>query len=516
MKIICKPTKDTFITNKKLAAGKDAKRSNVGQSGTLDLFKIYNSKTEQSEISRILLKFDLSNLRKEIINNINLNNPKFRAWLRLFDVKTGNIVPLNYKICCLPLAKNFDEGYGNDSKFFSNLDISNFVVSSYDSQLGEINWNTEGAGTFGESREQVDAFESIQFQENNSSISLVADQFLSNGHEDLMLDITNAVSGILSNQIADCGFLLFFSGSYETDDETRFIKSFASRHSVNRSLHPRIEISYDDSYFDNFDNFAFNISNNLYFKNFVRNSLVNYRVPNLANPPSFIEATGNNCLKLVISYHDYANDFNVSQVRKGTNSVPISGMYVAENVLISSFEVYDRENELTFQDLLNSNKDIKMTVRLIHVVNGMSTLIKQCCLIIKNENSCSKNQPNYVINTSNLSSSYSRDQIAILRLFINDTNKNLRSTRVTTLNKKSELLGDLHYRLRDAVNGKLMFDFDFNYKSTKISYDLDSMFFRFDFSIVDELGKPYHFEFGLRDSQGNLLIFKDHSNFIVE
>jgi hypothetical protein len=123
--------------------------------------------------------------------------------------------------------------------------------------------------------------------------------------------------------------------------------------------------------------------------------------------------------------------------------------------------------------------------------------------------------PNYVINTTNLAKSYSKDQIQILRVFVNNTSNKMKSTRITTLKKKSELLSDLHYRVRDSVTDKLLFDFDFDYKSTKMSYDPEGMFFKFDFSILPQ-NKPYNFEFGLRDNSGRILIFEDHSKFVVE
>jgi hypothetical protein len=42
------------------------------------------------------------------------------------------------------------------------------------------------------------------------------------------------------------------------------------------------------------------------------------------------------------------------------------------------------------------------------------------------------------------------------------------------------------------------------------------MFFKFDFSVINEFNKPYFFEFGLRDHGGKLIVFKDHINFVVE
>ena len=61
---ILSASKDTYITNKIINNTFRATDSNVGQAGTLDLFKLYNENTltgssEQTELTRLLLQFDL-------------------------------------------------------------------------------------------------------------------------------------------------------------------------------------------------------------------------------------------------------------------------------------------------------------------------------------------------------------------------------------------------------------------------------------------------------------------------
>ena len=58
-------SKDTYITNKIINNSYRATDANVGQAGTLDLFKLYAESTSGSnttpvELSRLLLKFDIS------------------------------------------------------------------------------------------------------------------------------------------------------------------------------------------------------------------------------------------------------------------------------------------------------------------------------------------------------------------------------------------------------------------------------------------------------------------------
>ena len=85
---ILSASKDTYITNKVINNNFRATDANVGQAGTLDLFKLYEESTWVSgstkvtgsvkEISRILLKFDLSAInRMQAAGKIDMNSSNF-------------------------------------------------------------------------------------------------------------------------------------------------------------------------------------------------------------------------------------------------------------------------------------------------------------------------------------------------------------------------------------------------------------------------------------------------------
>ena len=72
---ILSASKDTYITNKIINNKFRATDANAGQAGTLDLFKLYGesvsgSNTTPTELSRILIKFDLTNVTAMHNNNI--------------------------------------------------------------------------------------------------------------------------------------------------------------------------------------------------------------------------------------------------------------------------------------------------------------------------------------------------------------------------------------------------------------------------------------------------------------
>ena len=78
-------SKDTYITNKIINNKFRAEDANLGQAGTLDLFKLYNEstiagETAPIELSRLLLHFDLKPAQ-DMHNNsiIDVGSSNFKA-----------------------------------------------------------------------------------------------------------------------------------------------------------------------------------------------------------------------------------------------------------------------------------------------------------------------------------------------------------------------------------------------------------------------------------------------------
>ena len=88
--------------------------------------------------------------------------------------------------------------------------------------------------------------------------------------------------------------IISFSGSYEKDTKSYFVKRFASRNTAKTSIRPKLIIQFDDSIIDNHENFVFNHTGSLYLSNQVRNNLVNLRTGDAASSV----ATGEECMIL--------------------------------------------------------------------------------------------------------------------------------------------------------------------------------------------------------------------------
>jgi len=149
MYLIYTGSKDTYITNKIIDGAFSASDANVGQAGTIDMFKLYdetplNGLTGSSEISRGLIKFDFSPLRALTASAIDINDSSFRVKMKLHNLLGGNAVPTNFTLVAAPLSMSFREGFGRDVSAFSDLDTANFYTASVSSGTPNT-WFLSGA-----------------------------------------------------------------------------------------------------------------------------------------------------------------------------------------------------------------------------------------------------------------------------------------------------------------------------------------------------------------------------------
>lgn len=514
MKIFCTASKDTYITNKIINSSYEAVDANVGQAGTLDLFKIYDENKldgvgGQRELSRILIKFDLQKLRDLKSGVIDLNSPSFKAELCLFDVRSGHAVPKNFNVISMPLAINFDEGVGKDVATFGDLDVANYLTAGYDG--ADVKWYGDGAGTLGSLGSPSDAYTLGDLGEGD--VTFISEQFFEKGTEDLRLDVTDVVSGTIANIIPDYGFRISFGFSEEGDNKTRFLKRFASRHSSNPFIHPRLEISFDDSLTDDRGNVYFDSANRLFLRNLIRGELRNLQ-------EGSTEVTGDNCALLELSCGDFSQEFDVHQLVAGTDIEPVPGTYYAENVVVylnnlfreevldlpaaavTFAEHFARTGKATFQERWKS-----LDGNLIYHTGTLDVKFPERNLLYGDD------LTGYQVRSFNVREEYDAGCLETVRLFVDNYKKEVFRTRKTTLKKRSEILESLHYRIKDAESGFMIFDFDIAGGSTKTSYDVDGHYFNFDFGILPS-GRTYRFEF-LVNQNGQRKIIEDEVAFRI-
>lgn len=249
---------DTYITNKVLNKATRATDANMGNASTIDIFKLYDESSFTGhpktytdagvtllhtdsdgvsipiELSRGLVKFDLSGLADGI-----QSEDGFEATLKLFDVYGGQTTPSNFSLLAVPSSVSFDEGGGRDVESFDDLDVCNFLTASYSSGV-ETLWGTHT---------EVDSnlcFNIASVVDIEDISTYGATQEFETGQEDFSVDVTAAITAMLSGGITNNGFRISFIQSEEQDDKTRFVKRFVSRHSNDKNKTPRLIIKYDD------------------------------------------------------------------------------------------------------------------------------------------------------------------------------------------------------------------------------------------------------------------------------
>ena len=500
-------SKDTYITNKIIKSTFRATDANLGSAGTLDLFKLYNEntisgETNPIELSRILIKFPISEIAAmDSSGDIDINDSSFKCVLKLYDVYGGQTTPSNFKAILFPLAKDFDEGPGMDVVNFSDVAATNFITASV-TNGSAVYWHLPGAnasGSLGSSNLDVYVSGSLAGPDGTSVVSLTSIQHFETGREDLALDITTIVSGTISGQIPDKGFLIGLSGSYEKNDRSYFVKRFASRDAQVAGLRPQLAVLFNDTTTDRHSDFIFNVTSSLYLRNYQYGNLAN-----IISGAAGTELTGADCMILKIESGSFKKTYPVSQAALGRHRQ--AGVYSA-SFAVSSFEslLYDQANltgSITFNEVWSNSSE---TVTYL----SSSLKIKRAERSLTN----TQNQNNLLVTVLNVSDSYRVGEEVNVRVFAENRDRPIVLVR-TPYEKKSQIFAEMFYRIRDDVDGKIIIDFDTSNNSTKLSTDSDGMFFTF---FTDSLppGRIYAFDFLIKRNGKDTVITDAASKFRI-
>lgn len=471
--------KDAMITNK-VISNQQVTDANVGHAGTLDLFRLFNesvisgSSGTVDEVSRLLIHFDLDPLRELTGSILDINDSSFECTLKMTDVFGGQTVPSNFTLALFPLSKSFDEGIGRDINSFRDLDAANFITASVSSQT-PVTWSVSGAA------DPVNDY--IEAQGVFQDFTL--------GTEDLSMDVTDIVSGVLAGDLSDYGMRISFSGTHETDDRSRFVKRLISRHANDRSKQPIIEAKWDDSVQDDHQSFCFDSTGTIYLNNFKNgeasnlmsganeisglNSLlvriVSGSSTNTFTSGTIITGTQSGTQFLSQTVNDapstfFEKIFTASQLQIGDNFQ--TGIYcatfaVAQDETGSLFDEVKLVGSATFQEIWYSLDGTMpfFTGSLVIKQFDRSTFITETA--------------NPIIRVTNNRGAYEADEKVRFRVY---AQRNL-ATRLKAgkepLLRKSDIFKTMQYQIRDANSKRILIPFDAT--ATKMSIDSDGMYF---------------------------------------
>jgi len=507
-------SKDAYITNKIINNAYRATDANTGQGGTLDLFKLYDessiagSSDKQTEISRILLKFDLDEIATmQSQGKIDINSPTFKCFVGLNDVYGGQTTPSNFRVILFPLSKSFDEGSGYDVSSFRDIGVVNFITASV-STGNAILWNSPGAtasGSLGSPSIDVITSGTLSGPSGTSFVSLNAEQYFESGEENLLIDVTSIVSGTVTNQIPNHGFLIAYSGSFENNQKSYFVKRFASRNSSNTAIRPKFIINYDDSIQDNHEDFTFDITGSLYLKNTYFNIDSNILSGESATP-----LTGENVMILKIEKGNFKKTFNVSQALRGINR--ITGLY-SSSFAISSFSTASVNGESLKKHIQTSGSIVFDEIWSSQ--DQTITYLSSSLTITKTDRSAFNNfQQNLLVTVTNLKDAYAPNDIIKVRVFSEDRDRSIVYVKIP-LEKKSQIFHQMYYRVRDFQTNDILIDFDTVNNSNRLSCDSHGMYFEFYVGSLPR-GRTYVFDFLIKKAGFDTIITDAASKFRVE
>ncbi len=495
---ILKALKDTYITNKIVAKKFRATDANVGQAGTLDLFKMFdettlNSSSSLKELSRLLIRFDLSPLQELTGSILDISHSSFKCTLKLHDVYGGQTTPSNFKVILHPLSRSFDEGIGMDVKGYSHLDSCNFITASVKNGSPTL-WVVSGshaAGLLGSSN--IDIISSGNLQNGDGVVNLWKTQTFDDGTEDVSIDVTTVVSATIAGLIPDEGFRIAFSGTQETDEKTRFVKRFASRHATNVYKRPKILVQYNDAMHDDQGSMFFDLTGSVFLRNYHRGQSANILSGTAAVPMS-----GSSCLTVKIKSGSFSRIMSASQHSIGSNYV--TGVYS------SSFAISSLETQLT-GEIRSAGSG---TFNLYWLSKDMNIAYHTSSIVINEitRTTFEATPRNLGVTITNLKSNYRLSDKINLRVHVTDNNPLIVIPRKVPRESKSIVSKEMFYRVIDARTHDVIIPFDTTNRSTNLSSDGKGMYFTLYCDALSS-GRSYKFEFLIKE-RGTDLYFKDN------
>ena len=270
--------KDTWITEASVT-------SNFGETPILEVWNNINEVTQRKEYARILIKFSLSSLSADIVNNGRIPDPRtdsgVSAFINLKNVKHSDNQAVNFDLVAFPLTASWMEGRGLDNDNYTNTGFAN-ALSATNTNAWNINNGQTGGSVYIGAASRV-------YDSNSATQSFL-------GEEDLRMDVTDYFKAYLNFSTgtsiedggsADHGFLIRMTDAYEAKDAPEalsagqavsisgtafYSKKFYSRE-TNTRKRPYFEIEWDGAIKDNRENLLFSKTANLFYYSLIDGEL---------------------------------------------------------------------------------------------------------------------------------------------------------------------------------------------------------------------------------------------------
>ena len=517
MYLVVTASKDTYITDKIIKNAYSASDGNMGQAATLDLFRLWGESrltgvTTTNELSRALIHFNLDDLYALTSSILDITDSSFECFLEMSDIMGGHATPTNFNLLLFPLSQSFDEGTGRDVSTFGDLDACNFITASY-SNGAAVTWYATGANAAGNVSAatpsyptNIDIIESADFNDGNGSQLVTVKQTFTKGSEDLSMNITQIVSATMAGILPDCGFRISFSGSEETDEKTRFVKRFASRHTSNPFKRPKLVVTWDDTIQDKHRNSYFDLTGSIFLKSYHRGAS-----SNIVSGSGLTEVSGDSCMKVDLVTGSYTKTIDVSQYKIG--SVAQAGIYTASFCIPSSDGSTVIENDTIAMFAYKSGSLVfdeywRSTDGNVGYHTGS---IKLSRIERTSFDTTSRDMDMWI---TNMSTVYKKSDIVTFRVFVRDHKEESKAFK-KPIKLKSLVLDEVYYRIKDSDTGEIVIPFKKDNNGSRLSTDSGGMFFDFRMSAL-HTGRTYVFDFLIKDRGVEVIVEDRRSRFSVD
>lgn len=293
----------------------------------------------------------------------------------------------------------------------------------------------------GHNTDHIDIITSASY--GTTIVDLGASAYLSKPSQDLIFDVTSAVSSSLKGLIPDHGFRIGFSGSYDTDNKTRFVKRFGSRHIKNKLLTPRLRIVFNDQISDDSERLYIDTLSTVTLK-----SKTAFEASNLRND-SNAQLQGNNCGLLEITSGSFTTSVNFSQLDKSSNGTRLKGVYQAVFTLQSN-------NAYIKKALAASPDGFDVTLKWKTLDSAITFLTKS--VKVYNNSFSTFNVTDISLAFKNRKSQYLEGEDINIDCAVSVNGKNYSASK--TRRNPDYFPGSIYYKISELVTGKQVIPLD--------------------------------------------------------
>ena len=491
-------SKDAYITDKIIADTSRATGANTGYSSTIDLFKLYNESQLPDtsgnivEKSRGLLYFNLTALKTKLTSEYGagiLTHSSTKIKLVLSDVQGTQVAPTSFTLQLHPLNQAFDEGIGDNIVTFGDLQATNWLSGSL-----SVKWRDDSL-TGGSSGEVQGGWYNSTAIGKDSDNNLY--QTFTTGDENLEMDITTWVQAHWadSSGTPNYGWILKYTDAIEADAKSYFVKRFATRHSRNVVLRPKLVISWTDAHQDSRLDFEAGTTNIISIRNYV-----NGVATALTETPA-----------LTLSYGSSWTKTNATITNSAIAGVTQVGMYQAA---ISAIDIYGSDSAIA-ADLIASGS---LLIQEKWTIDSGAQIVHTGSFSMKNPLSLSSGHARDLRFTLiDLKAKYTANENPIIRLFVRDKNLANESVRIP-IQLASQKVTTAYYQIKDANSNLILVPFSYDNtptsESTRVSSDARGMYFSFPTSILPR-GRTYTIDILCID-RGERRIYEMNQAFRVQ